>query len=121
MEMITRKKSNQARAVARMKLPPLRVDDGLVELSIQEYSAKMRWVASNYPADRIPAVGDEIEIANADGTIESAFMVMEVKHLLVPRERKRQFGPFCYSLRGLTTPDCRYGSPPLCCKATPAP
>jgi hypothetical protein len=86
--MITKRKSNLAMEIARMGLPPLRVDDGFIELSIQEYSAKTRWVTRNYPADRIPAVGDDIQFANADGTIEVAFMVMEVKHLLVPRAKE---------------------------------
>ena len=85
MEMITRKRNNLAMEIARMGLPPLRVDDGLVELSIQEYSAKTRWVTRNYPAARIPAVGDDIQLANTDGTITSTFMVLEVKHLLVPQ------------------------------------
>ena len=88
MEMITRKKNNLVMEVARMGLPPLRVDDGLVELSIQEYSAKTRWVTQKYPADRIPTVGDEIQLANTDGNIKNTFMVMVVKHLLVPRAKE---------------------------------
>ena len=88
MKMVTGKKDNLAMEIARMGLPPLRVDNGLVELSIQEYSAKTRWVTRNYPADRIPAVGDDIQFANTDGNIENTFMVMEVKHLLVPRGKE---------------------------------
>jgi hypothetical protein len=85
MKMITNHKSNLATEIARTGMPPLQVDDRLVELSIQEYSAKTRWVTRNYPVDRIPKAGDDIQFANADGTIESRFMVMEVKHLLVPQ------------------------------------
>lgn len=88
MELITGKKNNLAREIARMGLPPLRVDDGFVELSIQEFSAKTRWVTRNYPADRIPKVGADIQLANTDGNIKSTFMVMEVKHLLVPRAKE---------------------------------
>ena len=66
MKTIKKRKSNLARAVARMGLPPLRVDDGLVELSFQEHKAKMRGVIENYPADRIPKVGDDIKPVNED-------------------------------------------------------
>jgi hypothetical protein len=87
MKTITGKKSWLARQVASMGLPPLRPDDGLVELSIQEYTAKFRRVIENYPADRIPKVGDDIQ-DNRDGTTLETFVVMEVKHLLVPRARE---------------------------------
>jgi len=86
LEMNTRKKGNLERAVAGLGLPPLRVDDGLVELSIQEYRAKSRWVIENYPADRIPKVGDDIQSANLD--VPCNFVVMEVKHLLVPQAKE---------------------------------
>jgi hypothetical protein len=82
------KKSKAAMQVARMGLPPSRAHDGLVELSIQEYAAKTRRVIENYPADRIPKVGDEIKSDNGDGTAPDTFVVMEVKHLLVPRTRE---------------------------------
>jgi hypothetical protein len=71
--------------IAHMGLPALRVDDGLVELSFQEYRAKTRGVIENYPADRIPRVGENIQPLNEDGKIKETFVVMEVKHLLVPR------------------------------------
>ena len=74
--------------VARMGPPPLRADDGLVELSIQEYRAKTRGVIENYPADRIPKVGENIQPLNEDGEISDTFVVTEVKHLLVPRTRE---------------------------------
>ena len=80
-----KRESKLAVQVARMGLPPLRVDDGLVELSIQEYRAKLRRVIENYPADRIPKVGDDIKSADRDGRIPDTFVVTEVKHLLVPR------------------------------------
>ena len=83
MKTITKHRSNLAAEIARMGLPPLRTDDGSVELSIQEYSAKTRWVTPNYPADRIPRVGDDIKFEDRD--VPRTFMVMEVKHLLVPR------------------------------------
>ena len=82
------KKSNLARQVVRLGFPPLRVDDGLVELSIQEYRAKVRRVIENYPADRIPKVGDDVHWANIDQSIPGTFVVMEVKHLLVPRPKE---------------------------------
>jgi hypothetical protein len=85
MTMITRKKNKLAMQVASMGLPPLRADDGLVELSIQEYEGKIRRVIENYAADRIPKVGDQIKAYDRDGNIPDAFVVMEVKHLLVPR------------------------------------
>jgi hypothetical protein len=78
-------RSRLAVQVARMGLPPLRVDDGLVELSIQEYRANTRLVTENYPSDRIPKVGDDIKPANRNGKTPRTFVVMEVKHLLVPR------------------------------------
>jgi hypothetical protein len=83
-----KQRSNLAIQVARMGMPPLRVNDGLVELSIQEYKAKIRHVAENYPADRIPKVGDDIKSADRDGKILDTFVVMEVKHLLVPRAKE---------------------------------
>ncbi len=86
MKLITGKKNNLAMEIARMGLPPLRVDDGLVELSIQEYSAKTRWTARKYPADCVPAVGDEIELAAEN--ITNKFMVVEIKHLLVPQAKE---------------------------------
>jgi len=85
--MVKKKKSNLAREVARMGLPPLRADNGLVELSFQEYRAKMRAVIENYPANRIPNVGDDIKPVN-DAGIAETFVVREVKHLLVPREKE---------------------------------
>ncbi len=88
MRMITSKTSKLAIEVARMGLPTLRMDDGSVELSIQEYSAKTRWLTRNYPADRVPAVGDEIQLANTDGTLADAFIVIEVRHLLVPQAKE---------------------------------
>jgi hypothetical protein len=99
--MNTRRKNNLAVQVARLGLPPLRADDGLVELSIQEYAATVRHVVENYPGDRIPKVGDDIKPVNEDGTIPEAFVVMEVKHLLIPRA-KEQSGAFCCLLRDLT-------------------
>lgn len=64
-----------------MGLPPLRADDGLVELSIQqEYGAKERWVIENYPAARVPKVGDDVKTP-----VPGRFVVTEVKHLLIPR------------------------------------
>jgi hypothetical protein len=84
--MKTSEKGNLVREVARMGLPPLRADDGLVELSIQEYRAKARWVIENYPADRIPKVGDDIQSGNTD--VPGTFVVTEVKHLLVPRSKE---------------------------------
>jgi hypothetical protein len=88
MKTITRKKSKLAMQVAGMRLPPLRANEGLVELSIQEYEAKTRRVIENYPADQIPKVGDEIKAYDRDGNIPDAFWVMEVKHLLVPRAKE---------------------------------
>jgi hypothetical protein len=88
MKIIRREKSNLAGEVARMGMPPLRADDGLVELSFQEYRANMRRVIENYPAERIPKVGDDIQLAAADGNIPNTFVVMEVKHLLVPRSKE---------------------------------
>jgi hypothetical protein len=85
--MITKQKGNLAKAVAELGLPPLRADNGLVELSFQEYRAKMRGVIENYPADRIPKVGDDIKLVN-DARIPETFVVMEVKHLLVPRKKE---------------------------------
>jgi len=85
MKIRMKKKNKLAVQVARMGMPPLRGDDGLVELSIQEYRAKMRRVIENYPADRIPKVGDDIKSAHKEGKIQDTFVVMEVKHLLVPR------------------------------------
>jgi hypothetical protein len=87
MKTMPVKKSRLARQLASLGLPPLRADDGFVELSIQEYKAKFRRVIENYPADRIPKVGDDIE-DNRDGTIPETFVVMEVKHLLIPREEE---------------------------------
>jgi len=84
--MSTKKKGNLVREVACLGLPPLRVDDGLVELSIQDYRAKWRRVVENYAADRIPNVGDEIKLDKGDG--ETPFVVTEVNHLLVPRARE---------------------------------
>lgn len=86
--MNTRKKGNLARTVAQLGLPPLRVDDGLVELSFQEYRAKTRGVIENYPADRVPKVGENIQPLNEDGEISDTFVVTEVKHLLVPRTKE---------------------------------
>jgi hypothetical protein len=71
--------------VASMGLPPLGADDGLVELSIQEYEAKIRRVIEKYPADRIPKVGDQLKAYGREGNIPDAFVVVEVKHLLIPR------------------------------------
>jgi hypothetical protein len=88
MTMITRKKNKLAVQVARIGLPPLRADDGLVELSIQACGAKTRRVIENFPADRIPNVGDEIKSERRVGRIPDAFVVMEVKHLLVPRAKE---------------------------------
>ena len=84
----TKKKGNLARTVAQLGLPPLRVDDGLVKLSFQEYRAKTRGVIENYPADRIPKVGENIQPLNEDGKISDTFVVTEVKHLLVPRTKE---------------------------------
>jgi hypothetical protein len=83
-----KKKNNLAVQVARMGMPPLRVDDGLVELSVQEYRAKMRRVVENYPANRIPKVGDHIKSSDRDGEKPDTVVVMEVKHLLVPRAKE---------------------------------
>jgi hypothetical protein len=83
-----KKKSRLAVQVARMGMPPLRVDDGLVELSIQEYRAKMRRVIENYPANRIPRVGDDIKSGDREGKIPDTFVVMEVRHLVVPRAKE---------------------------------
>jgi hypothetical protein len=80
------KRNKLAEQVARMGMPPLRADDGLVELSIQECRAKRRLVIENYPAGRIPKVGDDIKPANKNGEPKDIFVVMEVKHLLVPEE-----------------------------------
>lgn len=88
MRTITKKNSNLAKAVAQLGLPPLRVDDGFVELSFQEYKAKMRGVIENYRADRVPRVGDDIKPVNEDGEISETFVVMEIKHLLVPRAKE---------------------------------
>jgi hypothetical protein len=88
MRAITRKKCKLAMQVARIGLPPLRADDGLVELSIQEYVAKTRRVIENYPADQIPKVGDDIKSDNRDGNAPDTFVVTEVKHLLVPRAKE---------------------------------
>jgi hypothetical protein len=46
-----RNKETLAREVARMGLPPLQAEDGLVELSIQECRGKERRVIENYAAD----------------------------------------------------------------------
>jgi hypothetical protein len=82
--MNTRKKGNLEREVALLGMPPLRADDGLVELSIQqEYRAKERWVIENYRADRVPKVGDDIKTP-----VPGSFVVTEVKHLLVPRTKE---------------------------------
>jgi hypothetical protein len=88
MKILKGTKSKLAVQVERMKLPPLQPDDGWVELSIQEYGATMRRVIGNYPAGRIPKVGDEIQLAATDKDIPSTFAVIEVKHLLVPRLRE---------------------------------
>jgi len=88
MKITTRKKSNLAVQVASMGLPPLRAGDAFVELSIQECEAKTRRVIENFPADRIPNVGDEIKSERRVGRIPDAFVVMEVKHLLVPRAKE---------------------------------
>jgi hypothetical protein len=86
MKLITGKKNELAKEIARMGLPPLRVDDGLIELSIQEYSASSRWVTRNYPADCVPAVGDQIELA--DENVTNRFMVVEIKHVLAPHAKE---------------------------------
>jgi len=96
MKITTRKKSNLAVQVASMGLPPLRAGDAFVELSIQECEAKTRRVIENFPADRIPNVGDEIKSERRVGRIPDAFVVMEVKHLPFLARRKHA-GPF-YSL-----------------------
>jgi hypothetical protein len=97
-------KNNLAVQVARMGMPPLRVDDGLVELSIQEYGGKTRRVVENYPADRIPQVGDGIKSADRDGEIPDTFVVLEVRHLLVPRA-KETIRAVLLLVRRLTTVD----------------
>lgn len=84
--MNTGKKSKFAMQVARMGLPPLRAEDGLVELSIQEHAGKVRHVVENYPADRIPKVGGDIQFPDMD--VPRTFVVTEVNHLLVPRARE---------------------------------
>lgn len=84
--MNTGKKNKLAVQVASLGLPPLRADDGLVELSVQEYPAKWRRVIENYAADRIPNVGDEIKLDKGDG--ETPFVVTEVNHLLIPRAKE---------------------------------
>jgi hypothetical protein len=83
MKMIPRKKSRLAMQIASIGLSPLRADDGLVELFIQEYAAKIRQVIDRYPADRIPKVGDDVKADDGDG-MSDYFVVTEVKHLLVP-------------------------------------
>jgi len=84
MEMNAKKKNDMRRAVADMGLPPL-LEKKEVELAIQEYRAKARWVIQNYPSDRVPKVGDDIQLAG--GTIKSNFVVTEVRHLLLPRAK----------------------------------
>jgi hypothetical protein len=88
MRTITSENGKLAMQIASMGLPPLRSDDGLVELSIQEYVAKTRRVIENYPADRIPKVGDDIRSDDTNGELPDTFVVTEVKHLLVPRARE---------------------------------
>jgi hypothetical protein len=73
--------------VASMGLPPLRAYDGSVELSIREDAAKIRHVIENFPADRIPKVGDVIQFP-CMGLSRVSFLVTEVKHLLVPRPQE---------------------------------
>jgi hypothetical protein len=88
MKIRMKEKNKLAVQVARIGMPPLRIDDSLVELSIQECRATMRNVIENYPADRVPQVGDEIKSSDRDGEISDTFVVMEIKHLLVPRRRE---------------------------------
>jgi hypothetical protein len=84
MKTNPRKKGNLAAQVAHLGLPPLRVDDGLVELSSQqEHRAKERWVIESYSAARVPKVGDDVKTP-----VPGSFVVTEVKHLLVPRARE---------------------------------
>lgn len=87
MKTIPMKKSRLKMQLASMGLPPLRANDGLVELSIQEYAATMRRVIENYAADRIPRVGDDIQ-DTGDETTPETFVVMEVKHLLIPHTKE---------------------------------
>lgn len=77
------KKTNLALQVAHIGLPPLRTD-GLVELSIQEPTGGMRRVVHNYPADRVPKVGDDLTLADRNQKLLGTFVVMDVKHLLLP-------------------------------------
>lgn len=43
-------------------------------------------MTENYPADRIPKVGDEIKSTDKDEP--ATFVIKQVKHLLVPRAKE---------------------------------
>jgi hypothetical protein len=85
--MKMKNKSKLAVQVARMGMPHLSADDGLVELSIQDDRGSMRRVIEDYPANRTPKVGDVVKFLNGDGK-PGTFVAVEVKHLLVPGARK---------------------------------